>query len=284
MCVLCVAVYVSVIGIFFLSGSAGQSLTALPARAGRDVGTMLRTPAAAAFAAVWLIGSIALVAFFPREEMQLPAAEEVEAIAAPPETLHPDEVAQFEAWLAQQPRTELPIPANGAQVIVAKFNDYQCPACRATYLEYRGVVEKYRKEAPDKVRFVNVDFPLEAECNTGGIHAAACEAAAAVRMARARDRGDEMEAWLFRNQSQSMTRDQVKAALQDIAQVSDFDAQYAKVLEEVRADAQLGQRLGISGTPTFFINGIRINSSLRPSYLDAAIAYELKRASGAGTE
>ena len=40
------------------------------------------------------------------------------------------------------------------------------------------------------------------------------------------------------------------------------------------------QRLGISGTPTFYINGIKINATLRPIYFDAAIAHELKKASG----
>jgi protein-disulfide isomerase len=280
-----VAVYVSVIGIFLLSGGAGSaSLASLPGRIGRDIGSVTRNPAALGMAAVWLIASLALVALFPRESASTASEGVAAAVVPPTETLHPDEVAQFEAWLAQQPRTDLGIPADGASVVVAKFNDYQCPACRQTYLEYRWIVEKYRASAGDQVKFVSVDFPLEAECNTGGIHGAACEAAAAVRMARAKNRGEQMEEWLFANQSQAMTRDQVKAGLQQIAQVDDFDAQYPKVLEQVRADAQLGQRLQIQGTPTFYINGIRINSSLRPVYFDAAIAYELKRAAGSGTQ
>jgi uncharacterized membrane protein/protein-disulfide isomerase len=284
MCVLCVAVYVTVIGIFLLSGGAGSAaLGSLPGRLGRDVSGMLKNPAVAGMAAVWLIGSVALVALFPREAAPTSAGALSAPVAPPTETLHPDEVAQFEAWLAMQPRTDLGIPADGARVVVAKFNDYQCPACRQTYMEYRWIVEKYRASAGDQVKFVSVDFPLEAECNTGGIHGAACEAAAAVRMARAKGRGEQMEEWLFANQSQQMTADQVKQGLQQIAQVEDFDAQYPKVLEEVRADAQLGQRLQIQGTPTFYINGIRINSSLRPVYFDAAIAYELKRAAAPQT-
>ncbi|MBM3817399.1 MAG: hypothetical protein FJW14_00080 [Acidimicrobiia bacterium] len=279
-CLLCVAVYVAVIGIFLLSGGAGSaSLGSLPGRVGRDIGGMLKNSAATGLAALWLIASLGVVVFFPREAASTGGETVAAAVAPPTETLHPDEVAQFEAWLAMQPRTDLGIPADGAKVVVAKFNDYQCPACRQTYLEYRWIVEKYRASAADQVKFVSVDFPLEAECNTGGIHGAACEAAAAVRMARAKNRGEQMEEWLFANQSQAMTRDQVKQGLQEIAQVDDFDAQYPTVLEQVRADAQLGQRLQIQGTPTFYINGIRINSSLRPVYFDAAIAYELRRTS-----
>ena len=74
----------------------------------------------------------------------------------------------------------------------------------------------------------------------------------------------------------------MKEALTEVAQVTDFDARYDETLEDVRADAQLGQKLQITGTPTFFINGIRIASTLRPAYFDLAIAYELKKASGPG--
>jgi protein-disulfide isomerase len=76
-----------------------------------------------------------------------------------------------------------------------------------------------------------------------------------------------------------MTRDDVKATLEEVAQVSksDFDARYAKVLEAVRTDAQLGQKLGVTGTPTFFINGVRL-PSIRPAYFDAAIVWALRRA------
>ncbi len=126
------------------------------------------------------------------------------------------------------------------------------------------------------MRFVSVDYPLESECNTGGIHGAACEAAAAVRMARAKNRAEAMEEWLFDNQPQ-LTRDIVEEGVREVAQVTDFDEQYPKMLELVRADAQMGQKLQIQGTPTFFINGIRIGGGLRASYFDAAIAYELKR-------
>ena len=68
----------------------------------------------------------------------------------------------------------------------------------------------------------------------------------------------------------------MKQGLQEIAQVSNFDEEYAKTLEQVRADARLGQQLGVKGTPTFFLNGIEVES-LRPAYFDAAIAYLLNK-------
>ena len=281
MCPLCVTMYVAVTGLFVVSGGAASGLTALPARLGRDVRATLASPLAATLAVAWVVASVSLVAFFPREEA---AADVVsEPIAAPTETLGADEVAQFAAWLDAQPRVDLGVPANGARVVVVKFNDYQCPACRQAYLAYRGIQQKYASAYPGQVAFVSLDYPLEAECNTGGIHAAACEAAVAVRLARAKDRGPEMEEWLFANQD-TLTRDRVKQGLTEIAQVTDFDARYTETLGAVRADAQLGQKLQITGTPTFFINGIRIGSTLRPAYFDAAIAHELKKASGPGPQ
>jgi uncharacterized membrane protein len=280
LCLLCLAVYVTVIGIFIVSGAAAASVTSLPSRLGGDLRTLRRSPAALALAAVWLVASVSVVAFFPRQEAATNQTAAAAVPAAAVETLTADEIAQFEEWMSQQTRAQLDVPADGAKVVVVKFNDYQCPACRQTYLAYKGLKEKWESSSNGQVRFVTVDYPLESECNTGGIHGAACEAAAAVRMARTKNRGEAMEAWLFDRQPQ-LTRDLVEEGLREVAQVTDFDDQYPKTLELVRADAQMGQRLQIQGTPTFFINGIRIGGGLRPSYFDAAIAYELKRAESA---
>ena len=75
-----------------------------------------------------------------------------------------------------------------------------------------------------------------------------------------------------------MTRDEVVTALQQVAQISsaDFDAKYPKTLESVRADVQLGQKLGVQGTPTFFLNGIKL-PSLRPAYFDAALDWAVRQ-------
>jgi uncharacterized membrane protein len=279
MCPICMTMYVAVIGLFVVSGAAASGLAALPGRTEHDLKAVARSPLAATLAIVWLVGSVALVAFFPREApvADLAAADPV---APPAETLGADEISQFTAWMDVQPREELGVPANGAKVVVVKFNDYQCPACRQAYLAYRSLEQQMEMKYPGQVAFVNVDYPLESECNNGGIHGAACEAAVAVRLAKARNRGPEMEAWLFSNQ-EGLTRDRVKEALNDVAQVTDFDARYNEVLSAVRADAQLGQKVQITGTPTFFINGIRIGSTLRPAYMQAAIEHELKRAQAA---
>jgi uncharacterized membrane protein len=283
-CPLCVAVYVSVAGVFLVSGAASStSMSTLFSRLGGDLQAVRRDSVGQTVAVAWLAASLALVVLFPREALDASAGEvavgTTAAAAVLTETLTEGQRDQFDLWIDAQLREDIPVPAEaeGAVVVVQKFNDYICPACRQTFLAYQGLIAKYQQSHPDTVRFVTRDFPLETECNVGTIHLAACEAAAAVRMAKAVGRGAEMEAWLFDNQA-TMTPDQVKEGLALIAQVTDFDDQYQTVLEAVREDARLGNRLVVQSTPTFFVNGIRIESGLRPAYMDALIAAELARA------
>jgi protein-disulfide isomerase len=229
-------------------------------------------------AIVWLAAAILLVVLFPREQPIL-AQPVAEATIAEPvlETLSPEQAAEWDAWLeTRTPLADL-LPGGETKVLLLKFNDYQCPACRQTWALYRGIIAKYEKAYPGVFVYETRDLPLEPECGLQLNHTMACEAAAAVRMARAKGRHREMETWLFMNQSPEMTRDQIKTALHEIAGVSDFEEQYPKMLDPIRADVQQAVRLGVTGTPTFYINGIKIDS-LRPAYLDATIRHALKKA------
>jgi len=274
-CPLCVAVYVSVIGIFLLSSSlAPTGLAALPGRLAGDLGGVFSSPSAMGLGALWVVASIALIALFPREAIREPGAP---APVAQIETLDPAQLEEWHKWIDAQPRVPAAAPPAGVKVLVMKFNDYQCPACRMTYMAYKDIIAKYEASNPGVFRYETRDFPLESECGLGGVHASSCEAAVAVRLARAKDpsEGKQLESWIFDRQ-ESMTRDLAKQGLSEIAQVNSFDAEYPKTIEAIRADVKLGQELGVSGTPTFFVNGIRVGS-LRPAYFDAAIAYLLSK-------
>ncbi len=279
-CPVCMAMYVSVAGIFLVSAGAATSLTSIPARLGDDFGALTRSQTATTLAVLWLAASLALLVFF-RPQIA-PGIETPLSAEAPPEpvleTLSPEQIAEWDKYLdSQMPVGEL-LPAGEVKVRVVKFNDYQCPACRQTWELYRGIIARYEAEYPGVFVYESRDFPLELECGVGNAGlGAACEAAAAVRMARVNDRHKELEAWLFQNQSFDMSREDVVRGLREVAQVTNFDEQYAKVLEDVRADAQLGQKLGVSSTPTFYINGIQLGS-LRPTYFDATIQHALKKA------
>ena len=272
-CVLCLVTYAAVLGLFLVTGAASpMSLSTLPRRAVADLKLVASSPVAIALAMLFLVSAASTLAFFPRDT----GPRVVEAPAVPAQ----DERAQFEQWYTAQPRRTLDIPAEGADVLVVKFNDYQCPPCRQTYMDYKGVFAKYDAERPGAVRLVLRDFPLETECNagvTGDLHASGCEAAVAVRLAREHRRAEALEEWLFANQP-SLTPQLVELGARQVGQVTDFQARYQATLEAVKADIAFGLRLGVGATPTFFINGIMVRGGLPPHLFDQAIAYELQRA------
>jgi uncharacterized membrane protein/protein-disulfide isomerase len=276
-CLFCFITYLAVAGIFVIAGAAADgTMTALPRRALGDLRALLTSPAALTLTLAFVAGTAALVALFPRQLDAVAAA--ANAPTAPVRALDAAEQSNFDQWYASLPRVPLAVPTDGAKVLIVKFNDYQCPPCRMTWEQYKPVISKYVAQYPGKVKYVTKDYPLEGECNvnvpTGG-HLSACEAAVAVRLARAKGKADAMEEWIFANQP-SLTPDLVKQGVRSIAGVADFDAQYAKTLELVKADIALGASLKVSGTPTFFINGARV-PIIKPEFFDAAIAYELKR-------
>ena len=107
------------------------------------------------------------------------------------------------------------------------------------------------------------------------IHPAACEAAVAVRLAQAHNKADAMEDWLYTHQPE-MTPPSVRQAAHDVGQVTDFDARYRRRLSSSRATSRSARSSACKSTPTFFINGVKVEGALPPQYFDQAIAYELR--------
>ena len=273
-CILCALTYAAVIALFIVSGSATSfPMTTLPRRAARDGRTLVSSPLGLVILLALVIGGGSMIGLFPREGV---AAQSASAPSLPP--LSDTERRQLEEWWNVQPRVELPVPADGAKVLIVKFSDYQCPGCRSAHQFYKDMLAKYT--ADGRVKHVLKHYPLEPECNphSGGNHYASCEAAAAEVMARASGNHDKLTDWLFANQP-SLTPDAVKRGAREVAGVQDFDAQYQKALEQVKADAGLGATVNVRSTPTLFINGRRIDGGVYPAnVIEALIEIELKRA------
>lgn len=277
-CLLCVGTYIAVAGIFAVTlRSRAVGPGQLFDRLGRDVGGVMRSPAALIAALIYAGASVGAVALFPTEEeaarraADAPAAEAVAADAA-------------EAW-RRQPRVDLGIDPEGASVVVVKFNDYECPGCRTYETYYAPVFEKLEAQHPGAVKYVVKDWPWNAECNFHTMstipgHEAACESAAAARLAKELGRYEEMVDWIYANQGK--TKAELRAAVQRILGVADFDREYARLLPEIRRDIADGGAIGINSTPTYFINGVRI-PALQQSAFEYAIRLELE-AAGAAAE
>jgi uncharacterized membrane protein/protein-disulfide isomerase len=283
-CVLCLTTYAAVAGLFLVSGAAiSFPMTTLPRRASRDARVFVSSPLALTLAVLFFAGAASTLAFFPRE-VATPDASGAQASAPGAQTSAPPQPtetqrSEFERWYTSQPRVPLIVPSEGAKVLIVKFNDYQCPACGQTYTQYKPIFAKYQSSQPGAVRLVAKDYPLNRDCNDSvgqTIHPAACDAAVAVRLAPP-DKREAMEEWLYSHQP-AMTSPSVRQAARDVAQVADFDAKYASTLSLVKSDVALARQLQIRSTPTFFINGVKIEGGLPPTYFDQAIAIELQRA------
>jgi uncharacterized membrane protein/protein-disulfide isomerase len=285
-CLLCVGSYAAIIALFVLSGAATRyPMSTLPSRASRDLRALVRTPAALTAALGFVVAAVLAVVFFPSEPISASAALGSAPSAAAPATSGPaassqqaagSTAQQLEAFLSSQPRVPLLVAGGGAAVVIVKFNDYQCPPCRQTFMQYKPILAKLQQQNPGKIAFITRDFPLDPECNSlGGPHPAACEAAVAVRLAREKGMGDVMEDWLFANQP-SLTTDSVKAAVQSVAGITDFNARYATTLELVRGDIAQGQQVGVRSTPSFFMNGMRL-PNWPGELFEAAVNWELRR-------
>jgi len=271
-CVLCLTTYAAVIGLFLVSGAATTfPMTTLPRRAARDLRVLVSNPLAIGIVVLFFAGAASTLAFFPREGG-------VVSGSAPTPEVTQDQRSELERFMATAPRVPLVVPREGAKVLIVKFNDFQCPACGQTYLQYKPILAKYEASNPGAVKMVLKDYPLQRDCNDAiqqTLHPAACDAAVAVRLARMRNKGEAMEEWLYTHQP-AMTPQSVRQAAKDTGGVTDFEDKYSATIASVKSDIALGKQLGIRATPTFFINGVKFDSAIMPQYFDAAIAYELQ--------
>lgn len=137
-----------------------------------------------------------------------------------------------------------------APVTVIMFSDFQCSACAATH----PVVKKVIAEFEGKIRFVVRDFPLES------IHENAFAAARAAAAANAQGKFFDFIEILYKNQ-EALDPANLKKYVAEIglnpAQF-EIDFNSPKVAGEIRKDIADGDALGISSTPTIFVNGRRV--------------------------
>jgi protein-disulfide isomerase len=134
-----------------------------------------------------------------------------------------------------------------APVTIVEFTDFQCPFCKSVVPTLQQVVTQYA----DRVRWVFRDFPI------AGLHPEAEVVHEAARCA-----GDQGKFWSFHDLAFEQGAQATQAALRDYAKRAGADVPvFDKCVESrkhraaVAADIEEGKKLGVTGTPTFFING-----------------------------
>lgn len=171
--------------------------------------------------------------------------------------------AKVERFLEEPEPTRIPVSAEGAftqgpkdaPITIVEFSDFQCPFCSRVVATLKELMRLY----PKQVRLAFRDFPIV------GLHPKAPKAHEAARCAGEHGKFWEYHDLLFESQAQATTADFKRFAEQLKLDANNFAAclESGKHAAAVASDVQEGMRLGITGTPTFFING-RLNVGALP--------------------
>ncbi len=156
-----------------------------------------------------------------------------------------------------------------APVTIVEFSDFQCPFCSRAEATIEDVVARYG----DRVRLVYRDFPLD-------MHSNADRAAQAAECARSQGKYWEMNRAMFADASKLSAADLVETAKRIGLDPARFQGclDSGASRDAVQKDLAEGRALGITGTPTFFINGIMIVGARELQVFTDVIDDELERA------
>jgi protein-disulfide isomerase len=151
-------------------------------------------------------------------------------------------------------------------VTVIEFSDYLCPYCQSAEAVVAKVLEKYK----GKVKFIHRDLMIGRPRSLPVAKAALCA-------------GDQGKFWEYRRDLLTSAGDWSDRDLEARAEKMglrkpDFKACLASDRHEaaINASTEEGQRVGVTGTPTFFVNGRRMVGARSEEHFDEIIQAELQ--------
>src|SRR5437588_11076099 len=141
-------------------------------------------------------------------------------------------------------------------VVLEEYGDYQCPPCGQLYPELKKIEAEYG----DQVRIVFHHLPLSK------LHKNAMAAAHAAEAARNQTKFWEMHDRLYRNQKEWSELDDPRPVFIDYAKqlglkIDQFtnDLNSNMIDQRISADIQRGSAIGVTGTPTVFLDSRLVN-------------------------
>jgi protein-disulfide isomerase len=158
-------------------------------------------------------------------------------------------------------------PASAVLTLV-EFSDFQCPYCYAAAAKLDSVLKAY----PGKIKLIFKQFPLDT-------HSQAALAAAAAVAAHRQGKFWPMHDALFAHRRELSRRSILALALNAGLEIKRFelDLDSPETKKAVASDIQDGDRAGVEGTPSIFINGRKYNGGLDLPVIRTVIDDELKK-------
>jgi len=159
-------------------------------------------------------------------------------------------------------------PADAALTVI-KYGDYQCPYCARAHLALRELDEQF-----GGIRLVYRHLPL------ANLHPLAEMASEAAEAAGSQDRFWEMHDALYEQQRQIFDKQDLAVLAEsldiDIERFRD-DIVQRRHRARVQFDAERAHNDGATGTPTFYINGVRYRGDSDRASLERALGEALGR-------
>lgn len=149
-----------------------------------------------------------------------------------------------------------------APITIVEFSDFQCPHCKMGAMILHSVMQRF----PGKIRLVLRSFPFDPACNSKMQHSghpAACEAARIAKCANEQGRAPDVYETIFENQASlkpgSAFAWAVALGLNAEKLRSCVDSEPVKMM--IQQDLTEGENLGVGSTPTYFLNGHKIQGA-----------------------
>jgi protein-disulfide isomerase len=155
-----------------------------------------------------------------------------------------------------------------APVLIYEFTDLQCPFCARGASTIDAVAKKY----PGKVAIVSKQFPLD-------FHKEAEGAAVAALAAGRQGKYWEMRSLIFREQAKLKEPEFLLSLANRLGlDMKRFEADMKDpaLLKQVKDDMALGKKVGVQGTPSFFINGQFVVGAQPAEAFEGAIEEQLR--------
>ena len=165
----------------------------------------------------------------------------------------------------------------GAPVTIEYFADLQCGACK----NMSPILEQFLVTYAGKIQLIFKNFPKDNSCTdyTGQwLHEFSCEAAVAARcVGLHRQKFWEYKEHIFDNQSIMNIENFKKWAVEFGMTEVEYEACYnqIEVMDKVKSDVAEAQSRGVAGTPTIFVNGVKLYPASQVN-IDAEIKKNLK--------
>jgi protein-disulfide isomerase/uncharacterized membrane protein len=149
-----------------------------------------------------------------------------------------------------------------APVTIVEFFDFQCPSCRSGALILHSVMNRY----PNEVRVVFRNFPLDPSCNRkieGKGHPVACETAKVAVCSHQQGKYHPVYEDLMENQTSLKKGKAAEIAAQHGVDAKALEActQSPETAQRISKDIEDALLLGVQSTPTFFINGHKVEGA-----------------------